>query len=273
MNALREIQDKCYDAIVLEDWQSLRSELAGAHVIASVGHLVYRNNFVESTLKTLGICYPVVQRLVGRECLRTLGRDYRVRFPSKSGNLDAFGESFPQFLAELYGRSPYAYLADVARLEWAISRLVDTPAEIGANLDWLRGIDAERFADLCWMLSPSVALVRSKYPIHRIWSVNVHGDDSTFVNLDAGGESVLITATGRQPQVHPICDASAEFIDRLNNGFAIGPACDAALTVDPVFDLSGALRLLVSTRAVAAISGADAAPSDHITRLPQEYQP
>jgi len=263
MNALHELQIKCYDAFALGHESSLEGETCGCGVVESIGHLVYRNNVIESTLKTLGACYPVILRLVGRECLRTLGRDYRTRFPSTSGNLDAFGESFPQFLAGLYQDSPYDYLADIAQLEWTISRLVDRSPGVGANLDCLHGLDAEQFAQLQWRLGPTVAIVRSAYPIHQIWSANVTSDDEVIVDLNAGGESVLVTAHGLQPLVHLISTGCAEFVDELSIGATIGQACDAALAMDPAFDLSAALQLLVHTGAVATIVGARNTPPHH----------
>jgi len=122
MLSLREVQRRAYRAIVLED-----NVLPLTHSRA-VRLDVYRNNARETFRKALSATYPVVQRLVGDACFRGIAAHFMREFPSRAGDLGRFGAELATLLDIYYRDTEFAYLADVARLEWACAE-VETAAD------------------------------------------------------------------------------------------------------------------------------------------------
>ena len=85
---------------------------------------IYVNNVRENFQGTLEAAYPVVLRLAGRDWFRQAGRRYQLAHPSRHGNLHHLGRQYADWLATEIGDGPYAYFADVARLEWAYQEVL-----------------------------------------------------------------------------------------------------------------------------------------------------
>src|SRR5260370_2714307 len=82
---------------------------------------IYRNTIILGLTKALRLCYPVVQRLVGADFFDDAARRFIAEHPPRSAYLDQFGSEFPEFLRRFPPAASLAYLADVARLEWAVN--------------------------------------------------------------------------------------------------------------------------------------------------------
>ncbi len=80
---------------------------------------IYRNNLREGFRKALSLEFPVIERLVGEEYFRQLALSFLAEHPSRAGDLHPIGEPFAQFLRQRFEATRYAYLPDVATLEWA----------------------------------------------------------------------------------------------------------------------------------------------------------
>src|SRR5512134_2655165 len=129
---------------------------------------IYRNNVVHNYCEALRAVFPVVERLVGEEFFGHAARRYALACPSRSGDIQAFGESFPEFLAALPGAAGLPYLRDTARLEWLVHEAFHAAEHPGVDLELLAGVPAERYPELRFALHPSCRLLASPYPVHRI---------------------------------------------------------------------------------------------------------
>src|SRR5512147_2014157 len=61
---------------------------------------IYRGNTQANAAKAIEAAYPVVAKIVGTEFFTGLAAQYRSRFPSRDGDLNEYGESFADFLAD-----------------------------------------------------------------------------------------------------------------------------------------------------------------------------
>ena len=172
MNSLRSLQDQCYRAFLLGDAEALLPELVSREIPAPISVQVYQNNARETYRKALLASYPVIERLVGEDCFRGLAQKYMRDYPSTSGDLQNFVVAFPKFLFELYGDSDFAYLPDVARLEWAAEEVQLAGESERIDLDALSRLDPGRYANVRFSRSKSARLVCSPYPILSIWKTN-----------------------------------------------------------------------------------------------------
>ncbi len=248
MNSLRSIQERCYRAFLLGDAKPLVPELMSREIPAPISIQVYQNNARETFRKALEASYPVVERLVGEECFRGLAHKYMRDYPSTSGDLQAFGVTMHSFLLELYGDSEFAYLPDLARLEWAVEEVQLNREGEPLDLDALSRVEPERRADVRFHRSASARLISSPYPILSIWETNQPGQDAE-IDLNSGAEHVVVRRHAGNVELNLIDSNSASLATHLDDGKPLAEATealDSEFAEDPNFDLAASLQHLTS---------------------------
>lgn len=88
---------------------------------------IYRNNMLVTLTATLKATFPVVCRLVDDRFFEYAANGFIQHNLPASPCLIEYGEDFPEFLDRFPPAGVLGYLADVARLEWAINRVVHAP--------------------------------------------------------------------------------------------------------------------------------------------------
>ncbi|WP_071651562.1 MNIO family bufferin maturase, partial [Duganella phyllosphaerae] len=83
---------------------------------------LYRGNLAATATKALAAAYPVIAALVGHAFFGALARAYVRAQPSQDGDLNRFGAQLGDFLDDFPPAATLPYLADMARLEWAVHR-------------------------------------------------------------------------------------------------------------------------------------------------------
>ena len=232
MNSLRELQENCYQAFVLGATDALVPQVRDNEIAAKDRIQVYENNARETYRKTLLASYPVVARLGGEECFRGLALKYMREQPSRCGDLQKFGANFPGFLHALYAASDFAYLPDVARLEWALEEVHLEPIEKIINVSDLAQVATEDHPRLSFQIRRGLHLVSSRYPILSIWRANQPGEDAD-VDLSVGGEHVAVLRRGDDLEMHPLNDASYALLSQLAGGSTLESAFDRLRSHSP----------------------------------------
>ncbi len=135
---------------------------------------VYRNNVVVSLIDALADGFPVTQALVGEAFFRAMARAWVQSQPPRTRVLAHAGEDFPQFVERFAPARQLAYLAGVARLEFARVRAyhaadagsVDVPA-LGAAFALPDAALRLRLG-----LHPSLSLLASPYAVVSLWAAH-----------------------------------------------------------------------------------------------------
>jgi hypothetical protein len=208
---------------------------------------IYRNNLREGFRKALVLEFPVIRRLVGVDYFHQLALLFQAHHPSRSGNLHHIGQRFPQFLEGLLGETRYSYLSDVAALEWAY--LVSTGAPETAPLDpsVLLKFSPDTFPVLRFTLHPACRLVRSPYPVLRIWQVNqTEAAETEIIDLESGPDQILVRRGAEGVELRRIPEGDFALLTALTNGATLGDAFDAACHADPRFNVGEALGRAVA---------------------------
>ena len=133
---------------------------------------IYRNNSAYAFRSALESGFPVLRKRVGDDYFHQLGSQYRARFPSRSGDLHWIGSHFPAFLFEHLRGTEYAWLADLARLEWSREQASITTVLPAVTADVLATVAPEQLEHLMFRLQPSLTLVASDFPVFTVWSAN-----------------------------------------------------------------------------------------------------
>jgi hypothetical protein len=200
----------------------------------------------ETFLATLAAGFPVLVRLAGRDWFRQAGSGYLRLHPSRSGNLHHVGERFAEYLEAELADGPYAYFADVARLEWAYQEVLVAAAPATLELAELASIAPERHEQLGFEVSPAARLVASRYPLLAIWRANQPGADTdATVRLDAGASRLLVVRRDTHVELCELSSGEFAFLEATVAGARVVDSAAAALAADSEFDLVVALPRLV----------------------------
>ena len=247
MLALRELQTRFANALFDGATDHVQADVVANGVSAAERVEIYRNNLREGFIKALAITFPVIERLVGTDYFRHLASEYHRAHPSRSGNLDHVGAVFAAFLRAHFATTEYAYLPDVAQLEWACHQALVAPDAVGLTAEIFRDIEPEHVEQARFDLHPAAMVVRSGYPILRIWRANQDGaTDEALIDLAAGGDDVLVHRTTEGVTFHRLPPADLAVLDAFAAGSTLGAALEAGQSVAPEFDLGATLQRLLA---------------------------
>ncbi|WP_363351429.1 DNA-binding domain-containing protein [Methylocystis echinoides] len=209
---------------------------------------VYRNNVIFGLINALAERFPVCLRLVGADFFGAMAKSFVRSSPPKSPILVEYGEGFPGFIATFEWARELRYLADVARLEWAIGRAYHAADSTPLALESIRAVPADALGDAIFTLHPSVQIISSRFPILSIWSTNTFDTAVQEVSLDRG-EDVLVLRPHLEVEARLLPPGGFSFVSALIKGETVSAASSADL-----LDLPACLRLLFLAEAITAIS-------------------
>jgi len=253
MLALRELQ-MCFTAALLNGDGDLRAQIIGDGIDSDERLAVYRNNVVEGFIKALAVGFPVIEHLVGTDYFRQLALEFQRAYPSRSGDLHHIGEPFAAFLRSRFEATEYAYLPDVAALEWAYQEAQIAADASPLEADAFREVAPEHVESLRFVLHPACALVRSDYPIIRIWFANQpEADESSMIDLGSGADHVLVRRSPADIEFVRLSAGEFAALEKLSNGGTLGEALETAQAADSTFDLAAALSRFVQFHLFTAL--------------------
>ncbi len=140
------------------------------------GLAAYRANAAALAPRALAGAYPTVALLLGAAPFAALARAFWHRHPPQRGDIACWGAGLPPAIQQDPQLIGEPYLADVARLDWAVHGAAAAADDIGppVGLDLLASADP---ALLQLRLRTGSAVVVSPYPIVEIWRAH-HGPPS-----------------------------------------------------------------------------------------------
>ncbi|RMD01137.1 DUF2063 domain-containing protein [Aquitalea palustris] len=211
--------------------------------LTPAGLAVYRNNYRVGLIETLKMIYPVTGQIVGEEFMTGLAREYSKQHASYSGNLHRYGGSFGDFLQDFPPAKTLPYLADVARLEWAVHRSYYAIDQAPLAASALTEIQPEQFGQLRFAFCDSSRALSSPWPVVSIWQGHQPGQ-TLNVKLEAGGEQALVSRHAGKVRVQAETAGMAALLLALQDGQPLGEAAEQALSAQDDFDLQAGLARL-----------------------------
>jgi len=255
VTSLRELQrgvrrallgrgDAAAAAAVVEDGLAAPARLA-----------IYRHHVFTTLTAALQATFPVVCRLVDERFFAYAADRYIRREPPSGPCLFEYGATFPAFLAGFPACLGLPYVADVARLEWAMNRALHAPPCAAIPAATLRQIAAQATGDEALALDPSLALVASPWPVDRIWRANQPEVDPTVtVDLSARAVDLEVRRLGDDVVFRVLDSGAFAFRRALADGEPVAVAAGRAQAVDAAFDLAEALVALVEEGLVTGLA-------------------
>jgi Putative DNA-binding domain len=257
MPTLLETQLAMRESVVRGDKAAIAAMLG----VASERLDIHRNTILVTLTKALQLGFPAVRKLVGEAFFEATAQLFIAQNPPRTAWLDRYGEAYPDFLQSLPQAASVPYLADVARLERAVSRALHAadivrldPARLGAVAPKHRG-------RIRLIAEPSIGLLHLDYPADAIWRAVLGGDDAALGAINPGsGEALLLIERRRDGvDVARLPDKEWRFLTSL----CAGQPIDAAIEPDSDFDVAGALA---GHLAKGRFTGFELAPASQGTR-------
>ena len=209
---------------------------------------VYRNNVVVSLIKAAEEAFPVLLRLIGEQNFRAMAAAFVRAHPPESPLMMYFGQKMPTFLEGFAPLGAYPYMTDIARLELALRRSYHAADADPIAPDALSELAPEALMASTFTLAPSLQVIRSDWPIHGIWAMNMAGGP----NPAPRAEDVVILRAEFDPEPHLLPPGGGAFLTALQSGQTLETAVDAGSQVTG-FSLADMLALLLSGGAITSI--------------------
>lgn len=199
---------------------------------AARGLLAYRHNGEALAERALAASHPTVAELVGDTAFALLARDFWRANPPTCGDLAAYGAGLADAVAQDPRCADEPYLADCARLDWAVHRL-EAAADLHQPPQGLALLGSDDPARLAMVLRPGMVLVSSRWPVATIWRAHRQQGPDRFAAVreafDADrGEHALAWREGWRPRVNALGEADARFTRALLAAHTVSAALDAA---------------------------------------------
>ena len=196
------------------------------------GLSAYRSNGAAIAARSLAAAFPTVAQLVGAESFDALAAAFWHAHPPRRGDLAEQGAELPAFIAADAQLADVPWLADSARLDWAVHRAECAADADGAAAD-LERLATDDPATLCLRLQPGSALVESRWPIATLWHAHRSSADDRFAAVrealaEGRAEAAWVWRAGWRGQVTALAAADAAFTRALLAGQPLAAALDAA---------------------------------------------
>jgi hypothetical protein len=252
---LRELQRDVARALLAAGDDPVETAVAEDGLTGRARLEIYRHHIFITLTAALQATFPVVCRLVDERFFAFAADRYIRQDPPSGPCLFEYGATFPGFLAAFPPCRSLPYLADVARLEWAINRALHAPDHVPIEPAALQAQAGLVNGEETFSLDPSLSLVASPWPIDRIWQANQPGGDpAAAVDLTAGGVRLEVRRLGGDVMFGNLDPGAFVFRDALAAGHRLAEAVDRALAAEEAFDLPGALAALVREGLLAGMA-------------------
>ena len=221
---------------------------------------VYRNNVAVSLTEALQAGFPILRKLLGAENFDRLAGLFLRAHPPSSPLMMHYGTEMPAFLQGFEPLKHLGYLPDVARLEIAMRASYHAADATPLDPTALGRLPPERLMQSRLHLAPAVRLLTSDWPLFDLWAFNTQ-DGAPKPRAIA--QDVLIVRPEFDPAPHALTKAQGAWITAIGADRTLAEAQDQAARIDPDFDLTPLLSLLISSGALTALP----------EKIPQEGRP
>ncbi len=238
--------------LALREWQAtFAAQLADGGGEARLA--IHRHHIQRSLAKALAGTFSTVQALVGADFFRQTAEAFAAQDLPTQPVLAEYGAGFPHFLAAQETLHGLAYLADVARLDWALNVAFYSPRGRRLTAADLVGVPADQLAQRTLALAPGTALVRSCYPLDLIWAASQPDAPDGQVDIERGPAWLLVLPRAEDAGFIALSEGEAAFVAAVAEGRPLEAAAEAGFTAESSFELSPCFARLLACEAFAAL--------------------
>lgn len=206
---------------------------------------VYTSGYLARLVEAVENDYPAVRRILGEGPFRSLVARYARSCPPRSYDIGRTGDRLADFLETDPLAETLAFLPDLARFEWALAEAFVAADEPPLSWEALASIPPEVVAELPLALHPSVAVVRSRWPLFDLRDCQDLPDEAVAVPVQGRPLDALVCRRGLDVARRALDGDEADLLERIAVGATLGLLADVSGDVPPS-RLAELFRLWVS---------------------------
>jgi len=131
---------------------------------------LYRDMYELRMIEALEGDYPALRAFLGHAKFHRLAWDYVQMHPSTSYTLNRLGDHLPEFIETDAKRARRLLLADLARLELAMTEVLDEAEAAALDTAAFAGVDPTQLAGTRLVTIPALRLLVLRYPVNDLFT-------------------------------------------------------------------------------------------------------
>ena len=255
LRSLRDTQAAFAAHLAGHDRLDLVAAIAGDPRTALQRLQLHRHHVASSIGAALAATFPTVAAVVGQEFFGLLARDFTAGTALEDPVLSRYGEHFHQFVAATQDMHGLPYLADVARLDWALNVAFHAPLEPRLCAAELATWPGRSLSELSLRLPAGSSLIESAWPLDLIWQASQPGMSVDKVDLAAGQVRLVVFRRCEDAAFAVLGSDEAAFIESLCRGDLLADAARHALGAAKDFDLAKTFSRMLGLRLLSHGAG------------------
>ena len=222
------------------------------------GLAAYRGNGNGHAISALQVQFPTLLAMLGEQAFAQLSLKYWQACPPISGDLAVLGDRLAGFIATVDDLADWPWLADSARLDWALWPTAGI-AEPSLTTEALHRMTLHDPEQLSIVLAGHIQLLECDWPTASLWQAH-QSTEPDWAHLrdlliQRKAETLLVWRPTLHDEVRPamqVLDApTAQWMFGLQQGQSLARALDA---ISPDFDFSAWLHTAVQHGWIADIA-------------------
>jgi hypothetical protein len=239
MSELAELQRRVRDNVLAG------RDADPAIAIGRPGLAIYANAYRARLTEALRSNYPVLRRVLGDDGFAELALRFIAAEPSPYRSIRWFGDRLPAFMAADAANLPHPALADLARLEWAISLVFDGPDAEPLAAEALAAVVPQDWPGLRLRLHPTLTVLELEWSVEPVWHTVSDDPDAETAAPEALPHAVRVWRRGLSPHWRSIGTQERRLLAALDGGADFASLCAAAAEVTGAEDAAVAVLDLV----------------------------
>lgn len=187
---------------------------------------VYREGWFSRLLGILRGDFPGVAAAAGEERFAVLARGYLAAHPPHDPNITWTGHRFAEYVASRKGLEEGEFLADLARLEWAVTTVFDRPDGPVLDPRSLEGVPPGKVAGARFPRATTAEVHEFRHPVHGYLDAVRRGESPPVPGPVPC--AVLVSRAGSQVRRMPLEPEALAAIRALHGGATLREALEAA---------------------------------------------
>lgn len=197
------------------------------HLSKERRYFIYHDSITACLARALQETYPVCKKLVGQDFFLAMAYAYIEKNPSRSPNLNNYGDAFPEFVAQFQAAATLPYLSDVCRLEWAWHQAYHAPDATPLNIERLAQLSEDDQPRVKFYLPKRATLLSSRYPLLAIWHLaQSEEENSNSISLDQGGIKLLVWRQAHNVRMDELNEVQWRILQFIQQDLNLSQLCE-----------------------------------------------